>query len=114
MMLDAALVPFIQRHYPDGHRFQQDNDPKHGVLRTMQINWWHTPASSPDLNRIENIWGSMKQHLCQNFKQDNIEELKAGVREFWKCLTPAVCQKYVSHLKKVIPKVIQEGGPSGY
>ena len=28
-ILDAALVPFIEGHCPDGHRFQQDNDPKH-------------------------------------------------------------------------------------
>ena len=27
-ILDAALRPFLQRHYPNGHRFQQDNDPK--------------------------------------------------------------------------------------
>lgn len=27
-ILDAALVPFIEGCYPDGHRFQQDNDPK--------------------------------------------------------------------------------------
>lgn len=28
-ILDAALLPFLERHYPDGHRLQQDNDPKH-------------------------------------------------------------------------------------
>lgn len=28
-ILDAALLPFLEQHYPDGHRFQQDNDPKH-------------------------------------------------------------------------------------
>ena len=27
-ILDATLVPFIEGHYPHGHRFQQDNDPK--------------------------------------------------------------------------------------
>jgi hypothetical protein len=114
-------VPFIQRHYPDEHRFQQDNDPKHtsrwaqAYFEEGGINWWHTPASSPDLNPIENIWGSMKQYLRTNVKSKNIEELKAGVREFWRTLTPAVCQKYIRHLKKVIPKVTQEdGGPSGY
>lgn len=28
-ILDAAVVPFIQKYYPTGHCFQQDNDPKH-------------------------------------------------------------------------------------
>ena len=27
-ILDGALVPFIEGHYPSSHRFQQD-DPKH-------------------------------------------------------------------------------------
>jgi len=30
-ILEAALVPSIQRHYRDGHRFKQDDDPKHKV-----------------------------------------------------------------------------------
>ena len=28
-ILDASLVPFITECFPDGHRFQMDNDPKH-------------------------------------------------------------------------------------
>ena len=71
-ILDGALVPFLARHYPTAHRFQQDNDPKH-ISRWAQnyfeengINWWKTPASSPDLNPIENVCGSMKNHLRTN------------------------------------------------
>ena len=120
-ILDAALLPFLQQHYSDGHRFQQDNDPKHtsrwarAYFEEEGVNWWRTPASSPDLNPIENIWGSMKQYIRNNVKPRNMQELKSGIEEFWRTLTPAVCQKYVSHLKKVIPKVLEEdGGPSGY
>jgi hypothetical protein len=28
-MLERNLLPFIASKYPDGHRFWQDNDPKH-------------------------------------------------------------------------------------
>ena len=28
-ILRQTLVPFIREVYPDGHRFMQDNDPKH-------------------------------------------------------------------------------------
>ena len=29
VILENGLLPFIQKHYPRGHRLQQDNDPKH-------------------------------------------------------------------------------------
>jgi len=28
-ILEAGLLPFIDECYPDGHRLQQDYDPKH-------------------------------------------------------------------------------------
>jgi len=38
-----------------------------------------------------------------------------GIEEFWQTLTPEVCTRYIRHLHKVMPKVIEEdGNPSGY
>ena len=60
-ILDNFLVPFIQTIYPDGHKFMQDNDPKHTSRRSREffeekdINWWLTPPESPDANPIENL-----------------------------------------------------------
>ena len=120
-ILETALIPFLDTYYPNNHRFQQDNDPKHTSRWAQQyfeekaIKWWRTPASSPDLNPIELVWGSLKQYLRSEEKPRTIAELKSGVRRFWGRLTPQVCQRYIRHLKKVIPKVIEEkGGPSGY
>ena len=28
-ILDQCLIPFVHGAYPNGHRFMQDNDPKH-------------------------------------------------------------------------------------
>jgi len=73
------------------------------------------PPESPDLNPIENVWGSMKQYLRSHYKPRNLQELKDGIENFWLTLTPEVCQRYINHLKKVIPKIVEvNGDPSGY
>lgn len=58
-ILETGLLPFISSTFPDHHRFQQDNDPKHTSLYTQafltdkHINWWKTPAGSPDLYQLK-------------------------------------------------------------
>ena len=120
-IVEAGLVPFVTTCFPDGHRLQQDNDPKHSskyikrLFKFHGIYWWRTPAESPDLNPVENCWGSLKQYLRTSYKPSNLQELINGIEEFWNSLTPEVCQKYIRHLHKVIPKVIAvNGNPSGY
>ena len=80
------------------------------------MNWWPTPPESPDLNPIENVWGSLKQYLRTSYKPRNLQELKDGIEQFWITLTPEVCQRYIDHIpKKVIPKIVSVNGePSGY
>jgi len=118
---EADLLPFIQERFPDGHRLYQDNNPKHSskyierFLEQRGLNWWYTPPESPDPNLIELVWGSLKKYLRNHCKPKNLQKLKTGIKQFWLTLTPVVCQKYISHLKKVIPKIVSvEGGPSGY
>lgn len=120
-LLEGYLKPFIEQHYPDSHRLWQDNDPKHTSKRTQQwmkdsgINWWPTPPESPDLNPIENIWAALKHHLRKNVKPSTKDELIQGIKDFWKNLTPSVCNRYIDHIYKVVPVIVaRRGAASGY
>ena len=120
-IFDVGLLPFPNVRY---HRLMQDNDPKHTsglakeYLINNGINWWKTPletAESPDLNPIENVLGCLKRFLRDHHKPYNQATLFDGIEKFWKTLTKDVCRRYINHVNKVIPKVIEEnGGPSGY
>ena len=121
LIFEAGLLPFIREKFPGGHRLQQDNDPKHcsahieSFFEENGINWWATPPESPDLNPIENVWGSLKQYLRNIHKPKNLDDLKTGIERFWATMSPEVCSRYIGHLQKVMPKVVEkQGGPSGY
>ena len=100
-ILDAALLPFIENHYPTGHRYHKT---KHTSRWAQQ---YFEKKTGGKLNPIENVWGFMKKFLRTNIKPKTIPELKDGIRQFWLTLTPAVCQKYI---KKVVSKEIEENG----
>ena len=99
----------------------QDNDPKHtskfiqNFFLQNDINWWKSPAESLDLNLIEKVWGSMKTYLRDKYKPRNHPELKEDIRAYWSKLTPELCRRYIDHLQKVMPIVVEEEGcPSGH
>ena len=116
-ILQTTLVPFIHETLP-GHRFMQDNDPKHtsrrarAFLEETGINWWRTPPESPDLNPIENLWHELKFYLETKVKAQTKQELVARIKKFWgRKVTVGKCTWYIAHvLNEVIPAVVEAGG----
>ena len=74
------------------------------------IEWWKTPPESPDLNPIENLWHELKEYIRRAVKPKTKADLIAGIKEFWGTADTQKCQKYIGHLRKVIPKVIEVEG----
>lgn len=54
-ILRKTLLPFISEKFQNGHRFMQDNDPKHtsrvakSFYEANNINWWKTPAGKLEI-----------------------------------------------------------------
>ena len=122
-ILQETLIPFLQTTFPSPatHRFMQDNDPKHtsraatDYFTQSGINWWRTPAESPDMNPIENLWHELKEYMRREVKPKNKLELVQGIIRFWRTVDVHKCCRYINHLRKVLPKVIEVNGePTGY
>jgi len=80
-----------------------------------RVNWWKTVPESPDLNPIENLWHELKEFIRREVKPQQKDELIEGIKRFWATVDVAKCTKYIRHLRKVIPKVIEVNGePTGY
>lgn len=122
-ILEKTLLPFIQDKFPapNIHRFMQDNDPKH-TSRAAQafyartgINWWRTPPESPDTNPIENLWHELKEYIRRVVKPRNKQQLVDGIVAFWDTIDVYKCRRYINHLQKVLPTVIEKNGnATGY
>ena len=117
-ILRDTLLPFISDVYKDRHRFMADNDNSVAArqfLMYCRVYCWHTPAELPDLNPIENLWHELKKFIRREVKPKCQQELVDGIKQFWSTVDIAKCRKYIGHLRKVIPKVIElKGAATGY
>ena len=120
-ILSKTLKPFIDDVYPESHRLFQDNDPKHTSRLASKffeengINWWKTPPESPDCNPIENLWHELKEYLRREVKPKTKEELIHGIQAFWTTVDREKCQRYIRHLRHVLPRIVElEGAATGF
>ena len=115
-ILRRYLLPFIRSEFPLTHRFMQDNDPKHTSRKAKcffedeGINWWQAPPESPDLNPIENLWHELKEYIQREVMPTTKTQLIQGIVQFWATVDREKCCRYIGHLNKVIPKVIDCSG----
>ena len=98
-ILRNTLLTFLRDNFPAGHRFMQDNDPKHtsreavSFFESNNTHWWKTAAESPDLNPIENLWHELKDYIRRDVKPKDKDELINGIKEFWKTVDVEKCTR---------------------
>ena len=88
-VLQANLLPFLEPN----DLFVQDNAPVHVSRSTLEwieehdIETLRWPSRSPDLNPMENVWGTMVRRVYAEGKQySTLQELKMAILRCWQSL----------------------------
>ena len=102
---DSCLNSSSYFHVTEGLAPDIMHDVLEGVAQ-YEVNWWRTPAEFPDLNPVENLWHKLKKYVRRAIKPRTKQELIWGILQFWDTVDIAKCQRYIRHLKKVVPQVI--------
>lgn len=106
-LLEDGLISMSEKYFQDDCIFQQDNAAIHtaGIVKqwfadkNFELLDW--PARSPDLNPIENLWGSIARKVYKNGKQfNNVLELKEAIREAWTSIPRIELENLVRSMPK--------------
>lgn len=63
----------------------------------------------------ENLWHEMKEYLRREIKPTIKQQLIDGIHEFWRTVDVSKCTKYIRHLRRVLPRVIElQGAATGF
>lgn len=101
-------------------KFYQDNDPKH---KAHVVREWllyncpkviQTPAQSPDLNPIENLWDELDRRVREN-PVTSISGLKIRLQEEWNKISVEYLSKIIKNMPQRLQGVISnQGYPTKY
>jgi transposase len=114
-LLADHFLPWFRPQHTGHLTLQQDNAPPHTAKTTKRffsdnnIDVLPWPASSPDLNPIENLWGILKVRVDRR-KPKNKEELITYAKEEWNGIEMETVRRTIESLPNRIELVIENGG----
>ena len=118
-VLDGPLHEFYQEMSEERGLvvFQEDGAPSHCAKSTCEwlarnsIDSFPHPASSPDLNPIEPLWKTLKDHIrLHPHPPTNLDELKTAVCKAWDQITPEEIDHHVKHMPDRVAAVLAANG----
>jgi transposase len=114
-LLAGEFLPWFRRQHIGRLTLQQDNAPPHTAkstrefFATQNVDVMPWPASSPDLNTIENIWGILKVRVDRR-KPRNKQELIAFALEEWNGIEMDIVRRTIESMPNRIAEVIEKQG----
>ena len=61
-------------------------------------------------NGINFLCIALQEYLRREVKLTTKDQLVNGISQFWATVSVTKCRKYIQHLQKVIPKIIEVNG----
>lgn len=117
--LNSHLLPYGHRIGGRQWVFQQDNAPIHSAGTTREwflqhgvrvLEW---PSRSPDLNPIENLWGSLVRRVYAGGRQfDSINDLKEAITIAWEQIEISELRRLVDSMHPRVVQVLIRNGKS--
>lgn len=117
-VLNKHLVAYLNNNPGNNFTFMHDNASIHTSCSTKarKIDTLSWPACSPDLNPIENVWGTVVRDVYNGNKQYlSVNELKKAIQVAWNRLQPTALQNLVSSMPRRLFEVgLKQGGATHY
>ena len=95
--------------------FYQDNDPKHKARVVQEWLLYNcpkvikTPAQSPNLNSIENLWEELDRRIRLH-KITSKNDLKEKMKEEWEKISSEHTSKIILNMENRLKLVIENNG----
>eukprot|EP00171_Calliarthron_tuberculosum_P004954 IDg4954t1 len=121
-LLENNLIPYVENNFSSSCVFQQDNAPCHAAAETKKfvfdvgIDLMDWPAVSPDLNPIENLWGTLVRDIYAGSKQyESVKDLKQAIWRAWRRVDKDYCRRLIKYmLRRCIEVLDKRGAIIGY